>query len=407
VLVERLIRDIKSNDIVEFRIDSLEEPDLERLVDYFDEFGLWGDESTLPRYRKLRNLRVNCEAEWHAILLKLLNSPYIIEKLSSLFETLKKNGVYRDPIVRLLILAVLGYTPPTSTLVDICGEKILEAGFRKDLVVQELVDFKKSSAGVRSSVTAEILLKQVVDPNLAIQAVIGLLRRADTLEQTSYNSELFKNLIRFSNFHNILPEKERGRAGMRIYEAVKHLNNCKQSPLFWLQYAIASLVAQNFERAETYFGNAYAFAAEMYLYDTHQIDNHYARFLVERAIYRDDAAHAMAAFREARILIFNQLGDVNERRHYPFRVASGWWSFYSHFENRLSDSERSEIRSAANYVQQRIDTLPADRSGHRSVVDCGKAMLLILKVDSSGAKLLNVDEGRTTQPSPPPPSSST
>lgn len=377
LLIDRLVKEVGSDDLFEIGIDRISEVEADCLVEYFDEFGLWGEEATQSKHRKTRQLLNVCEGEWRAILLKLLESPNIIAKLQALFGALKKEGVYRDPLVRLLVLAVLAYRPATSLLVHLCGDKVLEAGFRKDQVAHELVEFSSTSVGIRSSVTAEALLKQIVDPNLSIQAVIGMLRRADTLPHSPYNSELFKSLIRFSNLHLVLPEKDRGRAGMRIYEAVKHLNNCKQSPLFWLQYAIASLVAQNFERAKAYFDNAYAFANQMYAYETHQIDNHYARFLVERAMHLKNPGDAMSAFREARVLIYSQL--TSDRRHYPFRVAAGWSAFYAFFREALGEAELLEIRNAAEYVNDRIDTLPADRSSHRSVVECKKAMESILK----------------------------
>ncbi|MGB6474112.1 MAG: hypothetical protein WBF04_08515 [Candidatus Sulfotelmatobacter sp.] len=101
---------------------------------------------------------------------------------------------------------------------------------------------------------------------------------------------------------------------MRVYESVKHLPHCSRSPLFWLQYAIAALVSQDFDRAKSYFDSAYSFADDMYAYDSFQIDNHYARFLIERAVFLRDSGSAMAVFREARALLFAQF--VNERRHY-------------------------------------------------------------------------------------------
>jgi hypothetical protein len=230
---------------------------------------------------------------------------------------------------------------------------------------------------MRSSVTAEVLLRQVVDPNIVVKALIGLITRADKLSHTStFNYELFKNLVRFSNLHFMFAEKERGRAGMRVYEAVKNLPACRRSPLFWLQYGIAALVSGDYDRAKSYFDNAYSFAGEMYEYDSFQIDNHYARFLIERAVARHDSKSAMSAFREARGLLFPQLAQ--ERRHYPFRAASRWSNFYLTFRDELKEVDKAEIRNAATYVVKRIEDLPQDRSSHRDVIECWDAMQLIL-----------------------------
>ena len=377
VLVDRLAKDLEVAEVFEIPGDELAAEDMEWIVDFFNEFGIWGSRATLSRHGKLRYLSETCRGEWNAILLKLLESPHIVEKLQVLFSSLKKNGVYREPIIRLLILTVLAYRPETSVLIDLCGDRILETGFRRDPVAQELMEFGGRSVGMRSSVTAEVLLRQVVDPNAAVTALIGLISRADKLPQASpYNRELFKNLVRFSNLQLVFAERDRGRASMRVYESVKHLSHCSRSPLFWLQYGIAALVSQDFDRAKSYFDNAYSFAEDMYAYDSYQIDNHYARFLLERAIHIGDARSAMTAFRESRRLLFSQIG--NERLHYPFRVAANWGPFYTAFRLALTEAERKEIRDAAAYVCERIDALPLDRSIHRSVTECRQAMRAIL-----------------------------
>jgi hypothetical protein len=377
VLVDRLARELEAHEVFEIPVDQLDPEDIEWIADFFDEFGIWGERAALSRRRKLAYLSEVCRAEWNAILLKLLESPHIVEKLQTLFLSLKKNGTYREPIVRLLILTVLAYRPETSVLVDLCGDRILESGFRRDPVAKELMDFGGASVGMRSSVTAEVLLRQVVDPNLAVSALIGLINRADKLHQgSSYNRELFKNLVRFSNLQLVFAEKDRGRAAMRVYESVKHLQHCSRSPLFWLQYAIAALVSQDFDRAKSYFDNAYSFAEDMYAYDSYQIDNHYARFLLERAIALRDSSSAMAVFRDSRRLLFAQF--VNERLHYPFRVAANWGDFYSTFRSTLTEAEKKEVRDAAKYVCEKIGALPPDRAAHRSVVECREAMDLIL-----------------------------
>ncbi len=377
VLVDRLAKDLEVSDVFEIQVDELAPDDLAWIVEFFNEFGLWGDKATLSTRRKLEYLEHACKGEWQAILLKLLESPHIVEKLSTLFAALKKNGTYREAIVRLLILTVLSYRPETSVLVDLCGDRILESGFRRDPVAKELMEFGSTSVGMRSAVTAEVLLRQVVDPNVAVAALIGLISRADKLPQGSaYNRELFKTLVRFSSLHLVFSDKDRGRGSMRVYESVKHLPHCSRSPLFWLQYAIAALVSQDFDRAKSYFNNAYSFADDMYAYDSYQIDNHYARFLLERVIFKRDHSAAMSAFREARALLFGQLG--NERLHYPFRVAANWRGFYSTFRGSLTEAEKGEIGEAAAYVLKRIQTLPADRAAHRSVVECREGMEFII-----------------------------
>ena len=146
------------------------------------------------------------------------------------------------------------------------------------------------------------------------------------------------------------------------------MDHTKTQPLFWLQYAIACLVIDEFERAEKYFETAYSLAGKREYWDAYQIDNHFARFLLMRAIHQGDASTAMAAFRQARKLIHNQL--ERERLHYPYRVASMYADFYDRFAHELPLGSKEEVKRAAQHICDRIEKLPPDRQEQRYVQDC-------------------------------------
>jgi len=97
----------------------------------------------------------------------------------------------------------------------------------------------------------------------------------------------FQNLVQFSSMNSIFSDESRGPAAMRVYEEIKGLPHCSRYPLFWLQYAIAALVAKDFQRSKAYFDTAYSLADRLDHYDAFQIDNNYARLLLERAIQSD------------------------------------------------------------------------------------------------------------------------
>jgi len=213
-----------------------------------------------------------------------------------------------------------------------------------------------------------------------VQALIQLITQVDALAYSSdYHFELFKNLVRFSSSNLFFAEESRGRSAMRVYEEIKGLGHCNRYPLFWLQYAIAALVAKDFERSGFYFNTAYSHASNLDRYDSYQIDNHYARFLLERAIDTDfNAADRMAPFREARGLLRPQFAE--DWRHYPYRVAAGYFNFFTRFSANLSAAETQEIKGAATEILERIAKLPEDRLANRSVQECRAAQLKIVRI---------------------------
>jgi hypothetical protein len=206
---------------------------------------------------------------------------------------------------------------------------------------------------------------------------VSLARTADKLAAVSTQSfDLLKSFSRFSNLQSFLAEKGKRGAILRYYESCKGLTHCKGNPLFWLQYAIACTVLEEFVRAEKYFEAAYSFADKRETYDSYQIDNHYARFLIMRAIDSQDLAQSMPAFREARKIIFAQI--QNERLHYPYRVATTFSQFYDVFRPQMNDQQKDEIKRAAKHIANRIETLPETRQQHRTVEQCWRAMQEIL-----------------------------
>lgn len=169
-------------------------------------------------------------------------------------------------------------------------------------------------------------MKQIVDVNIVVQMLITLAKAADKAASVSAEHvNIFKSLMRFSSLQFILPEVDKAKAVLRFYESIKTLGHCRTNPLFGLQYAIACLVIEEFERAQKYFDSAYAFASGRDHFDTYQIDNHYARFLLTKAARSANVTEAIPAFRKARAIIFQQV--ANERLHYPYRVATGLLTF--------------------------------------------------------------------------------
>jgi tetratricopeptide (TPR) repeat protein len=379
LLADRIAEVLATKDIAEIGLDRLLPTEVEELVEYFNEYGLWGDQASWHKSRKRDYIERVCGGHWQAILIKLFESPQMQSRLEALFGT-SGEPKYRGVMVAVLILAVLGYPASPDALVDLCGQAILESGFRRDSVMREIIDFSGNEIKLRSAVVAEFLLQRLTDPNLTVQTLVSIAKASDKAgrAQPQYLA-IFKSLMRFRNVQNLFPEKDRGRATLQYYESIKNMESTKTNPLFWLQYAIAALVTEDFNRAGKYFDAAYSFAENRDYWDAYQIDNHYARFLLLKAIRSDDVTGAMTAFSEARKLIYGQI--VRERLHYPYRVAAMFADFYDTFASRLTPPQRGDIKRAAQYISDRISILPDDRQKQRYVEECWNNMQRILEAE--------------------------
>ena len=377
-LFERVSETIGTRDGVEFDLDHLDEAEMEWVSAYLDNFGFWNEMAGSGDFRKLTYLQHACDGQWSSILLKLFEAPQIVERLAGAFRSFNGDFRYRDALTKLFVLSVLGYQPSSPALITLCGDELLTRGFREDATVREIVNVQSHNFDMRSSVMSQYILRKVADPNRTVTSLIQLIKQVEQLGTSDYYWELFKMLVRFSSFNLIFSEENRGRSAMKVYEAIKTLGRCSRNPLFGLQYAIAALVAKDFIRCGTYFATAYSHAANLNRYDAFQIDNHYARFLLERAVDIDyNASDRMSPFREARKLLRPQFAD--EWRHYPYRVAANYFDFYTRFSGDLSSAELDEIRGAATEILERISSLPESSQRNRDVQACRAAQTKIVQ----------------------------
>ena len=215
---------------------------------------------------------------------------------------------------------------------------------------------------------SEFILKTVIGVDL-VPILIKLSQNcAEAARGANRYKQLLTELVRYSSLQRLLPEPGRLEACVRYYEGVKSLHLTQRFPLFWLQYAIACFVEGDLKRARIYFETAYSLAAKS-RFDTYQIDNHYARFLLLEATEAGlPVDKAIQNFRQARAIVNRQL--QRERLHYPYKTASVYQDFIDRFGKELDERMCSEVKAAADYVLERLERLPEDMKTHPDVRRC-------------------------------------
>jgi hypothetical protein len=368
-LAPRLASVLQTQEMREISLDRLSGEDVEGIVSYLDMFGLWAERSTWSHTQKCSYVASRLHSSWQSILLDLFASPDIGSRLKRVVAKIDKNTAYGEVIVRILILTVSGYSLTTLNLADICGPQVFESGFRRDEVINELVDFSRSEVRFRSSIAAEFILQKLVHPKATVTSISAIIAELDKTAGASREYfEMLKALLRFSNMQILFPKGDAAKHAMSVYEKVKLLSHSAENTHFWLQYSIACLAAGEFERSGTYIDAAYAFAKRLDHYDTYQIDNHQARLLLQRSIAFSRSAEGMKDFNEARRLILAQIS--RERLHYTYSVATLIAEFYDAYKLRINRSEELRIRKTAEQVCEVIAYLPLERQKEADISKC-------------------------------------
>lgn len=372
VFIDSLYNVFDPSDIPEISIDKLSSNEVVWLRELLDEYGLWGDQASWPNNRKENFIKQLCKNEFHAVLLKLFESPQIIEKFDLLLSQIINKKDYYEIIIGILSLSVINYRPNLDILIDIWGDKVLGSQFRRNPVIQQIIDFDMGIIKIKSSVAAEFILRKIANAEVVVNVLTKMVR---SFEKASAINKSYQNilsaLVRFRNLQYILPDKHKRPACIKYYESIKNLYRFNKYPLFWFQYAIACLVFEEFDRAKRYFKTAYSLAKKMD-FNTFQIDNHFARFNLLYAINKNKKSECMKYFRKARIIINRQAKD--ERLHYSYRVATTYADFYDKFEPIFTLEDKKEIGRAANYLLLRIENLPSNRKKKIYIYQCKEAM---------------------------------
>jgi hypothetical protein len=349
-------------EVKEIPVDKLTSGDISWIAKTLDEYGLWGKDKSKSLEKKLEILSSDCDSEFQGVLLELLKSPDIISRFRKIIDNIEHKKGYYLVVVTILMLNVLNKPISIDRLIDYWGTQILDSKFKQDPLIREIIDFQKNSVVLRSSVIAKYILHTHVDITTAVDVLIKLVRTSNNLSRvTQYHFEVKNLLLRFNSLQELLPEKGNKQVEIiRYYESIKNLSTVNNYPLFWLQYAIACEVLEEFDRTEKYFETAYSLAYDRHNFDTYQIDNRFAEFLLNRAIkQKRDVGKAMSDFIEAHKIISAQA--KNERLDFPFKVAILYDSFYDEYSDDLQTKHKDLIKQAASEIITRIHALPRAR----------------------------------------------
>lgn len=379
VLYTKLETILGAASVPEYPLDKLNNNEIEWFIKIFDLYGLWGKDAALSPSEKTKLLNQVCGSEIHGILLKQLKSGEIGRRLRELINAPSGSCAYIEVISSIFVLAILRIGDPRiENLYDIWGSELISSSiFRDDPVVRSLIDFDRWTVRARSSVVAEYVLQELIAGDVVpiLLKLISVFESGSRAGVFSYK-KAFDEIMRFSTLQHLLPEKGRLQAAIRFYEGAKEFDTAKRNPLFWFQYAIACVTLDDVDRAGKYFTTAYSIANKIG-FDTFQIDNHYARFLLVEASQKIlSPTEAMTNFRRARDIINSQLHL--ERLHYPYRVAIGYQSFVDQNLKLLDKNQVTEVVRATENIRRHIEALSENMKMHRYVRDCSRAMTYVI-----------------------------
>lgn len=388
--------DIDDDEVGLYEVNELDSDEINSLIDIFDEYHLWGDNSTLSFYNKRKIIHKIYKSKFQNILLGLLESEFIDSKLDDILGIITSNKDIEEIVLTSFINSILNLNLNLEDIIILLDKVLISAKISRNAQLKELIDIKQNKVLVKSSILAQHIIRNKNLTNKVIDILIKIMVSADKKNFCNRYHSMLRLLISFSNAILLLKGNNTSLSNniIKYYENIKNLNFNKNNPFFWLQYAIARLEIKDFPAAKTYFKNAYAYADQMDNFDTYQLDSHFARYLLESQLNSNCFEDSFDRFIEAHKLIYNN-GNKPEHLHYPLRHTRYYFDYYQKFYQHFNDFQKTKFYFCCKQIIEKIDNYNAaikrmNRPKHPDVKIAEKSIYQIinqLSLDNKNSKI--------------------
>lgn len=365
-------------------LNRLDSDETAQLIKIFETYGLWSYLSAKGLYEKEDFINITCRANLRNVVLELLKSPDILGRFKKVFDAAHQRKGFYDAVVFILLVHVMHLNIGLDDLADALDVEALNSPkFKRDPAVQELVNFEAGRIRPKSSLVSQTLILELFSTTTVVDVLINVAKHLNERRSEKVAKQMMRRLMTFTNLQQVLNPKDASYKYdlLRYYEALKVLALCKNNPHFWLQYAIVKLSEYDYGMAKQFFAAAYSYAGTLEHFDTYQIDNHYARFVLENERINGSQATCMEAFRHAHSILMDSRHKL-EVRYYPYRVARNYYPFYESFFSGMTDVEKKEFLVDCQEILQRLEWYQRESgtSGNRKDVVAAKdGIVQILK----------------------------
>ena len=363
--------------ITEIDLNILKINEINELNNLLMRYGLWSEYSSESHDERAKIIRRDCNSSLCDLILLLFKDCELKGRFENLINEIDRNAQ------KLLTLSFINDALELKLLNDDYeiiiddSRRILRSGKFREFTFRDRNELK-----VKSSIIAKALLssKSIGQQNV-LRILTELSCKLDDLYigNKKYDNAM-RNLGTYSYLSFLFDYETDKNIIINYYENIKELKFNTKNLFFWEQYAIACVHTKEFNRAEIYFKTAYALAKNRRAFSTFQIDNHYARFLLEKVIYARDYEHAYASFIEAHKLITAKNTINLNDKYYQFRVARSYKGIFDIFYSDFTDEQKKAFVDSCKEIQINLNKYKKENQQYnrRDVNECEQNLYFIL-----------------------------
>ncbi len=303
-------------------LTNLTDRECSSLIELFDHRNFWGELSSLSPHKKLSLIKSNCNRKLSQALLEVIKSNSIKGKIQSVLDKINNKRTFYEFIVTSLVFDFINVRCTPNTIREALGKEFFnEASFKTDAEVREIVNFNDGTIIAHSSILAEFILNSISDSKTIINLLVTISENCDKLYKSEkVYEEILRGLTQFPILQGIFPARNRISCCVEFFDRVKNLPRLNRRIYFWLHYGIARVAQREFTLAESYFDRAYALTKTHSSFDSYQLDNHYASFLLKKIDHEKPSTNdAYDAFLDAAVILSSQSHLKKVKRHLVFK----------------------------------------------------------------------------------------
>lgn len=357
----------------EHNIDTLNDSEVEGLVDIFDNLGSWADKaSTLNK--KIKYIKDKNESQVSLSLLDFYDSPVIKEKINSLVNKIKSNTAFESTLLAICLCKVIGVPATKSLISEVAGnDEIYHPTLNSMPEFKQLFHIKNGEVLGSSSIFCICLIKEHFS---ATQVTKHLLQIAAKFDESKHNDvihkKVFKSMLKFSFVERILPKNTKVGNLKNYYEDLKvTITWLRNDPHFWLQYAMSFIAFENYEKAQKLIDQAYSLAEAKKDYYTDNIDTQQARLWLASCEKINDGNIVYSKFSQAHRLLCHLKDDI-----YKYRQIMRYSQFYDKNFSKLSKKNKQNFLDSCNEALNAINEIIEREHNHDVYIERTRSVLM-------------------------------
>jgi SIR2-like domain len=367
-------------DFIPIDVNRLTDRDADRFAALLSTLGLWGTRASDSDWAKANFIKVECGRQIARLIISSFEESEVGRRISkAAFDVVNKRSDVSALIILSFILNRIGH-PPRPTLMSEILNKDVWATVKSEEFKSagEFIAFRNGVVTSRSSIIGTYLLRKALTPENLVWHLDQYVRRLSRIRRDSTLHHVFTELQRFPMLEGIIESGRKREIIIGYYQSIKDIPACERSALFWLHYAMARLSYGEFKESGLYFEHARSLARGNPK-DLMEVNNHYARLLLDSRTKSDEYGDLFEAFEAAHDILIAQM-NRGSNKHFPYRQAKKYVEFVAFRKKDLTQSQLDRFVLSCKQVVSAIHHLDGTISRSTEVQECEVAMARAIRI---------------------------